>query len=69
MNVIELDGYDLAKAERALCDAALREAGSIQRAALLLGITRHALKRRIEKYEIDWPRSQSCRPILRIADA
>jgi hypothetical protein len=52
---VDLENYDLAMAERALCTAALREAGSLVEAAKLLGITRHALKRRILKHAIAWP--------------
>jgi DNA-binding NtrC family response regulator len=35
---------------------ALATAGSIVEAAQLLGVTRHALKRRIIKHRIEWPR-------------
>lgn len=54
-----LESLNLADAERLLCDQALTAAGSIVEAANLLGITRHALKRRIIKHKIDWPRSKS----------
>lgn len=54
---IILDSYNLVAAERLCCEAALAEAGSIIDAAPLLGITRHALKRRIIKHCIEWPRS------------
>ena len=47
--LIILESYDLAAAERLLCLRALERAGSIVRAAKLLNITRHALKRRISK--------------------
>ncbi len=50
-----LENLNLASAERKLCDEALRRAGSIVEAATLLGITRHALKRRIVKHDIQWP--------------
>lgn len=53
---IALDTLNLADAERKLCEEALRSAGSIVEAANLLGITRHALKRRIVKHQIEWPR-------------
>jgi DNA-binding NtrC family response regulator len=53
---IALDTLNLAEAERKLCEEALRSAGSIVEAANLLGITRHALKRRIVKHQIEWPR-------------
>ncbi len=52
---ITLDDLDLRKAERLLCMEALSSAGSIVEAAQLLGITRHALKRRILKHRLAWP--------------
>lgn len=60
---ITLDTLNLAAAEKALCERALAEGGSIVEAAQLLGITRHALKRRIIQHQIEWPRS-SLRPSL-----
>ena len=53
---IVLDNYNLNAAERLLCETALTQAGSIVEAAKLLGITRHALKRRIIKHAIRWSR-------------
>lgn len=53
---IVLDNLNLADAERKLCEEALVSAGSIVEAANLLGITRHALKRRIVKHAIEWPK-------------
>lgn len=53
---VPLNSYNLAAAEKALCVAALEQGGSIVEAARMLGITRHALKRRIVKHAIDWPR-------------
>lgn len=53
---IVLESLNLADAERKLCEEALVAAGSIVEAANLLGITRHALKRRITKHQIEWPR-------------
>ena len=53
---IVLDSLNLASAERKLCEEALISAGSIVEASSLLGITRHALKRRIIKHQIEWPR-------------
>ncbi len=53
---IELESLDLATAERLLCETALHKTGSIVEGARLLGITRHALKRRIIKHKIEWPR-------------
>jgi transcriptional regulator with GAF, ATPase, and Fis domain len=57
MPQIILDDYNLAAMERRLCVEALNLAGNIVGAAQLLGVTRHALKRRIVKYRIDWTRS------------
>lgn len=51
---IILDSLDLSAAERRLVTSALAQAGSLVAAARLLGITRHALKRRIAKHGIDW---------------
>ncbi|MBK8261339.1 MAG: hypothetical protein IPK80_08340 [Nannocystis sp.] len=53
---LHLESYKLHEAERLLCEEALTAAGSIVEAASLLGITRHALKRRIIKHRIEWPR-------------
>lgn len=54
---IELPGnFNLVAAERILCELALQQAGSIVDAAPLLGIDRHALKRRILKHGIRWSR-------------
>lgn len=47
--------FSLATVERTLCIEALNTAGSIVDAAALLGVTRHALKRRILKHDIAWP--------------
>ena len=55
---IVLESLNLADAERKLCEQALNAAGSIVEAANLLGITRHALKRRIIKHRIEWPRTR-----------
>ena len=56
MPTLKIDTYNLAAIERQVCIAALEETGSLQDAAPLLGITRHALKRRIEKHRIDFRR-------------
>lgn len=56
MQHLVLDTYDLAAAERRLCVEALTAAGNIVGAAKLLGVTRHALKRRIIKLDIPWSR-------------
>lgn len=57
MNVsITLESYNLVTAERHLCVEALAAAGNIVDAAKLLGVTRHALKRRIVKHKIPWQR-------------
>ena len=50
-----LKSLNLADAEKFLCETALHNAGSIVEASNLLGITRHALKRRIIKHNILWP--------------
>ncbi|MCX4245140.1 helix-turn-helix domain-containing protein [Paraliomyxa miuraensis] len=54
---ILLEDLDLRKAERLMCQQALSRGGSIVEAARLLGITRHALKRRMIKHRIEWPAS------------
>jgi len=56
---IHLPTLSLADAERRLIELALITAGSPSEAAPLLGTTRHAVKRRIIKYRIEWPRSSS----------
>jgi DNA-binding NtrC family response regulator len=53
---ITFPDYNLYAAERLLCERALDHAGSIVEAAKLLGVTRHALKRRIIKHNIRWTR-------------
>ena len=50
-----IETYNLAAVERLLCVEALNAAGTIVDASTLLGITRHALKRRIIKHNIAWP--------------
>ena len=50
-----LEEWNLDEAERLLCTKALVCSGSIVEAARILGITRHALKRRIIKHRIEWP--------------
>lgn len=52
-----LEDLNLNAAERQLCVKALAAAGNIVDAAQLLGITRHALKRRMIKHGIVWPRA------------
>jgi hypothetical protein len=52
---ILLDDLNLRKAELLLCQNALARAGSIIEAAQLLGITRHALKRRMIKHGLELP--------------
>jgi len=51
-----LEDLNLQSAERRLCATALETAGNIVGAAQLLGITRHALKRRMIKLKIERPR-------------
>lgn len=58
---IVLESFNLNHAERILCLRALESAGTILDAAQKLGITRHALKRRIIKHEIPWPPTTSLR--------
>jgi DNA-binding NtrC family response regulator len=53
---------NLHAAERLLVESALRSEGSIVGAAGLLGITRHALKRRIIKYQLDRVDGRRTRP-------
>lgn len=48
--------FNINAADRALTEEALRRTGSIVGAAEMLGITRHALKRRIIKHGIRWTR-------------
>jgi len=50
-----IETYNLQAVERMLCVEALNQAGTIVDGASLLGITRHALKRRIIKHNIEWP--------------
>jgi len=54
---IVLEDFNLEAAERRLCIEALGLARNIVGAAKILGVTRHALKRRIIKLEIQWPPS------------
>jgi transcriptional regulator with GAF, ATPase, and Fis domain len=51
-----LEDFNLENAERRLCIEALERAGNIVGAAKLLGITRHAMKRRIIKLRLNWSR-------------
>lgn len=53
---LTLDSFNLTAGERLLRVAALSVAGNIVEAAKLLGITRHALKRRMVKHKIEVPR-------------
>jgi DNA-binding NtrC family response regulator len=59
---ITLEDFNLEAAERQICIEALRFAGNIIGAAQLLGITRHALKRRIIKLDIPWSRNGGMEP-------
>jgi len=56
---ILLEDLDLRRAELLLCQNALARGGSIMEAAQLLGITRHALKRRMLKYGLGSPREEA----------
>ncbi len=60
-NII-LEDFNLEAAERRLCVATLDLAGNIVGAAQLLGITRHALKRRMIKLRIVRPQAPSTEP-------
>lgn len=51
--------FDLDAIERRVCLEALDLAGNIVDAAYRLGITRQAMKRRIKKHRIAWPRQAS----------
>ena len=52
---LTIETFNLDTVERTLCVEALNAAGTIVDAAALLGLTRHALKRRIIKHKIEWP--------------
>lgn len=56
MPQIVLENFNLEAAERRLCVETLALTGSIVGAAQILGITRHALKRRIIKLGIAYTR-------------
>ncbi len=64
-----LEDCNIDAAERLLCVEALATAGSIVEAARLLGITRHALKRRIIKHRVEWPRPSGWASDLATANA
>lgn len=55
---LNVETFNLNHIERTLCLEALVTSGTIVDAAQLLGITRHALKRRILKHKIEWPQRQ-----------
>ncbi len=57
MPPIIIEDFNLETAERRLCSEALAVAGNIIGAAQILGVTRHALKRRIIKLRIPWSRT------------
>ena len=59
---IILEDFNLSAAERRLCVAALDIAENIVGAAQLLGITRHALKRRMIKLGIPRPGTAASDP-------
>lgn len=54
-NQIHLDSLNLHDAERRLCEAALARTDYLTAAAALLGITRHALRRRMIKLKLVGP--------------
>ena len=64
---LAIETLNLNDVERMLCVDALNTAGTIIEAASLLGITRHALKRRIIKHQIEWPIRRAYAPGLPIA--
>ena len=53
-----LEDWNLTASERRLIESALETTDSLVEAAGLLGLTRHALKRRIIKHRIEWPRAR-----------
>lgn len=53
--VLTITEFNLAAMERSLITKALKTAGSIVEAALLLGITRQKVKREIIKHHIEYP--------------
>lgn len=57
--LLKFDTYNLQTIERTAIEIALNTAGSIAEAAKLLGLTRHAVKRRIVKHGIRWSRASS----------
>lgn len=63
---ITIPNLNLLSAEKTMCEEALRRSeGNLVVAADLLGVTRHALRRRIIKHEIQWSRvvSSSARDV------
>ncbi len=64
-----LEDLNLANAERRLCLEALTTAGNIVGASALLGITRHAMKRRIIKMRIDWPSRRGYQSVATVVQA
>ena len=65
MSKLILEEFNLENAERRLCAEALHRGGNIVNAARLLGITRHALKRRIIKLGIAWVPGRGVSPEAR----
>lgn len=59
---LTIHDLNLHAAERLIVETALQRAGSIVDAAKLLGITRHAVKRRIIKHNIRWTRERTAPP-------
>lgn len=54
--MITLPTLEIEEADRLITVAALKAAGSIVGAAELMGLTRHAVKRRITKHNLRWHR-------------
>ncbi len=55
MKKIQLETFSLREAERALIEAACAQSSDLTEAAKLLGISRHALRRRIVKHGLSHP--------------
>ncbi len=59
---VVLTTFELEGNFRLLIEAALREGGSIAKAAAILGLSRHALRRRLDKYGIEQPPHDEKKP-------
>lgn len=63
-----IEDYNLQAAEKHIIERALAEAGSIVRAAVMLGISRDSLKRRIVKLNVRWVREMISRREVTLAE-